>query len=68
MRVPKTKEAARAQEKQKHVTAQTEIDRTDPEYVPLSDEEADAPEPSTSSSRAKKPEEARILVLNHARC
>ncbi|KAJ7736213.1 hypothetical protein DFH07DRAFT_779761 [Mycena maculata] len=38
MRVKKTKEAARAREKQKTVAAQA-IDPTDPEYAPPSDEE-----------------------------
>ncbi|KAJ7501317.1 hypothetical protein B0H11DRAFT_2188939 [Mycena galericulata] len=66
MRVPKTKEAARAREKQKKLAAQTKIDRTNPEYVP-SEEEAEAPKPSTSSSRAKKPEEARVPLVARKR-
>ncbi|KAJ7784875.1 hypothetical protein DFH07DRAFT_763490 [Mycena maculata] len=66
MRVPKTKEAARAREKQKKLAAQTKIDRTNPEYVP-SEEEAEAPKPSTSSSRAKKPEEARVPLAARKR-
>ncbi|KAJ7430785.1 hypothetical protein B0H11DRAFT_2210849 [Mycena galericulata] len=66
MRVPKTKEAARAREKQKNLAAQTKIDPTDPEYVP-SEEEAEAPKPSTSSSTAKKPEEARVPLAARKR-
>ncbi|KAJ7144254.1 hypothetical protein C8R44DRAFT_725211 [Mycena epipterygia] len=66
MRVPKTKEAARAREKQKNLAAQTKINCTDPEYAP-SEEEAEAPKPSTSSSRAKKPEEARVPLAERKR-
>jgi hypothetical protein len=59
MRIKKTKEAARTREKQKSA-AQNEIDPTDPEYAPPSDEDIVAPGPSTSKSTTKKPEEARI--------
>ncbi|KAJ6586755.1 hypothetical protein B0H10DRAFT_1961600 [Mycena sp. CBHHK59/15] len=39
MRIKKTKEAARTREKQKSAAAHAEIDPTDPEYAPPSDEE-----------------------------
>lgn len=64
MRIPKTKEAARSREKEKSAAARAEFDSTDPEYAPPSDEEDTvAPGPSTTNSRAKKPEEARMLTF-----
>jgi hypothetical protein len=66
MKVKKAKEAARTREKKKNAAAQTEIDRTDPEYTPLNDGEDIAlqgPGTSESKSRTKKPAEARFYIF-----
>jgi hypothetical protein len=65
MRIKKAKEAARTREKEKNAAAQAEVDATDPEYAPPSDEEdiVASPVASTSKPGAKKPEEARIQII-----
>ncbi|KAJ7243667.1 hypothetical protein C8J57DRAFT_1556267 [Mycena rebaudengoi] len=69
MKVKKAKEAARTREKQKIAAAQTEIDRMDPEYTPLSYENADLYEKTgershTSQWRDKNQITKKARLLN----